>query len=386
VDHVRAAPVTRRWRALGALVLVACWLTGGGGKANAHIIDTSACHVDIARDSVIFTFTFDLRTLARITPVDANGDGQITPEEVHAAGPAIEAFLRSHVIVELNDRRAEFGEFSPPKWPADAGAGIPSSDWGQRLANFTFRNALLNPPDAVALTFDLFEPLGKRHTVLGTFAWNGREDEVIFTELEPDYLYDTGYRVPAWDQFLSYLRLGIMHIFTGYDHIAFLLALLFVRKFTDLLKIITGFSVGHTMTLVLAATGVFSMPSRLVESGIAVSIIYVAAQNLRAGAGTSVDHRWKIAFGFGLIHGFGFASVLRELGLPSEGLIRSLLAFNLGVEVGQVAIAAVCWPILRWVMNRSCARVVRLAVSAVLLAFGAAWLTERAFALHFMPI
>lgn len=369
-----------------ALALALAWLVAGASLVRAHTIDTSSCRVDISRDAVDFTFNFDLRTLTRITRVDANGDGRITPDEILAAGPAIEEFLRSHVILELNDREASFGDFLAPHATADAAAGIPESDWGQRLATFTFHNPQLNAPDAVALTFDVFDTLGERHTILGTFAWAGREDEVIFTQLEPDYLYDTGYRIPAWDQFLEYLRMGIMHIFTGYDHIAFLLALLFVRKFTDLLKIITGFSVGHTLTLGLAATGVLSLPSRLVESGIAISIIYVAAQNLRRGAGAGADHRWKIAFGFGLIHGFGFASVLRELGLPGTGLIRSLLAFNLGVEVGQLAIAAVCWPVLWWVMNRTYAPTVRFAVSAVLLAFGAAWLTERAFALHFMPI
>lgn len=374
----------RKW--CSAVVLALGGWVAAGGLARAHTIDTSACRVDIERNAVTFTFNFDLQTLTRITKVDANGDGQITPDELQAAAPVVEAFLRDHVVLELNDREAVFGDFTPPRWAADAGNSLPASEWGQRMATFTFHNPLLNAPDAVALTFDLFDTLGARHTVLGTFAWNGREDEVIFTQVEPDYLYDTDYRVPAWDQFLEYLHMGIMHIFTGYDHIAFLLALLFVRKFTDLLKIITGFSVGHTLTLGLAATGVLSLPSRLVESGIAFSIIYVAAQNLRRGTGAGVDHRWKIAFGFGLIHGFGFASVLREMGLPANGLIRSLLAFNLGVETGQVAIAAVCWPILWYLMTRRYAPTVRFAVSSALLLFGAAWLTERAFALHFMPI
>ena len=84
---------------------------------------------------------------------------------------------------------------------------------------------------------------------MGAFVWNGHEDEVIFTRFEPDYLYDTGCVTPPGDQLKQYFKLGVKHIFLGYDHIAFLMALLFVRRFADLLKIITAFTVAHTLTL-----------------------------------------------------------------------------------------------------------------------------------------
>jgi len=361
------------------------WVAALAAVARAHTPDTSYCRVAIDHDEVAFTFTFDLATLARITAIDANRDDRITAAELQAAVPAIEAFLRRGILLELNDREAEFGPLTPPAWPADAGEAIPAAEYSQRLATFTFRNPVLHAPDAVALTFDFFDTLGDRHTVLGTFAWAGRENEVIFTRFEPDYLFDTGYRVPAFEEFRQYLRLGIEHIFLGYDHIAFLLALLFVRRFGALVKVITAFSVAHTLTLALAALGAVALPSRLVESAIAVSIIYVAAENLWRKAGDG-GHRWKIAFGFGLVHGFGFAAVLRQLGLPADGLVRSLLGFNLGVELGQLAIAAVCWPVLAWVARRPWAPRVRVGVSCLLLAFGVAWFAERAFALHFMPI
>jgi hypothetical protein len=355
--------------------------------ARAHTPETSYCKVDIKPELVEFAFSFDLATLRQITPIDTNHDGRIVPEELAAAAPALEAFLRRTVYLELNEREASFGAFSPPEWPPDAKKAIVQADWGQRLITLVFRNPVLHAPDSVAITFDFFETLGERHTVLGKFLWNGGENSVIFTRFEPDYLFDTGYKVPAWDQFLEYLQLGISHIFLGYDHIAFLLALFFVRRFVALLKIITAFTVAHTITLALAALGVVSLPSRLVESAIAISIIYVAAENLwRHNDAERGEHRWRITFAFGLVHGFGFAAVLRELGLPSQGLVRSLLGFNLGVELGQLAIAAVCWPILVWVGRRTWAARVRVGVSCVLLAFGLAWLVERAFALKFLPI
>jgi len=140
----------------------------------------------------------------------------------------------------------------PPVWPEAAGAVIAETDHGQRLFSFMFRNPVLSAPGDVTLTFDIFEQLGAAHTVLGVFAWHDREDEVIFTPFEPDYLYDTGYRVPVSEQIAQYFKLGLKHIFLGYDHIAFLLALLFVKRFLDLVKVITAFTVAHTLTLALA--------------------------------------------------------------------------------------------------------------------------------------
>lgn len=367
----------RRWGSIAFLALAAL------ASGRAHTVDTSYCKVAIGHTEVSFTFTFDLATYAKMTPLDVNHDGRVTPAELQRAGPEIETFLHSSVFVELNEREATFGPMSLPTWPIDAGDAVTEVDMAQRLATVTFRNPVLHAPDAVALTFDFFGTLGERHTVLGAFGWDGRENPVIFTRFEPDYLFDTGYRVPAWEQFKQYLWLGVSHIFLGYDHIAFLFALLFVRRFVDLLKIITAFSVAHTLTLALAALGVVSLPSRWVESAIAVSIVYVAAENIWRK--TENSHRWRITFAFGLVHGFGFASVLRELGLPSEGLVRSLLAFNLGVEVGQLAIAAMCWPLLLWVGRQAWSHQARTVISYVLLAFGSAWLIDRAFALRMMP-
>jgi hypothetical protein len=351
--------------------------------AHAHTPETSYCKIAIGTEEVAFTFTFDFATLTRMARIDADANARITPAEFATATPAIEAFLRRSVFPELNEREAVFGALTPPVWTGDAHDGIAAGEWAQRLATFTFRNPVLHAPNSVALTFDFFGSLGERHTVLGTFTWNGQENPVIFTRFEPDYFFDTGYRVPALHQFGQYLWLGVTHIWIGYDHVAFLLALLFVQRFRELVKIITAFSVAHTLTLALAALGVVSLPTRWVECAIAASIVYVAAENLWRDPDKL--HRWRLTFAFGLVHGFGFATVLRELGLPAEGLVRSLLAFNLGVELGQLAIAALGWPVLLWVNRQTWSRRARVMMSCVLLAFGAVWLIERMFALSFMP-
>jgi hydrogenase/urease accessory protein HupE len=351
--------------------------------AFAHAPDTSYCRVAITAREVECKFSFDIATLQRITTLDLDGDGKLSRSELETAYPTIIRFLREHVYLDLNQREAEFAEADPFTWPVDAPNGIPRSEFGQRLVNVTFRNPMLSAPEDVTLTFDFFERLGEAHTVLGAFVWNGHEDEVIFTRFEPDYLYDTGCVAPLGEQLKEYFKLGVKHIFLGYDHIAFLMALLFVRRFADLLKIITAFTVAHTITLALAVLQIVKLPPQWVEIGIAVTIMYVAAENL---CRNEFSHRWMLTFGFGLVHGFGFASVLRELGLPSGGLARSLLSFNLGVEAGQIVIVGLLWPAL-WCVNRQAwSPRVRLSASVIIFLFGAAWFCERTFALKLLPI
>lgn len=162
----------------------------------------------------------------------------------------------------------------------------------------------------------------------------------------------------VWASAKRFLRLGVEHIFTGYDHIAFLLALLLLGgRFLDLVKIVTSFTIAHSVTLALAALGVLHPPARAVEALIAASIVAVATENLwvlRGGQGagarvaSALRHRWRLTFAFGLVHGFGFASALSELHLPRSALVAGLVSFNLGVEVGQVAIVALAFPVLRW--------------------------------------
>jgi hypothetical protein len=146
--------------------------------------------------------------------------------------------------------------------------------------------------------------------------------------------------------------------------------------------VITAFTVAHTLTLALAVLQIVRLPPQLVEIGIAATIMYVAAENLWT---KNTGHRWMLTFGFGLVHGFGFANVLRELGLPSSGLARSLVCFNLGVEAGQIVIVGALWPVLWWTSRQIWSARVRLGVSIAIFLFGAAWFVERAFGMKILP-
>ncbi len=151
---------------------------------------------------------------------------------------------------------------------------------------------------------------------------------------------------PGFAQGARFFALGIEHILTGFDHLAFLAALLVAGiTLRRVLLTITAFTVAHSVTLAAAALGLVHLPGALVESAIAASIVWVAAANLLQ-RGERAPHRWPLAFGFGLVHGFGFASVLSDLHVGGAGMLTPLLTFNLGVEVGQLAFALVVVPLL----------------------------------------
>ena len=198
----------------------------------------------------------------------------------------------------------------------------------------------------------------------------------------------------AWQTLRQYLVDGVWHIWIGYDHILFLLALLlpavlvrrerqwqgaprFSGALVEVVKVVTAFTLAHSITLSLAALQVITLPSRLVESAIAASVVIAALNNLR---GTVHGRRWMMAFAFGLLHGFGFASVLADLGLPQGALVLALVGFNVGVELGQLAIVALFLP-LAFALRRT--RFYQVGVlkigSLIVAALATWWLVQRLF-------
>ena len=198
----------------------------------------------------------------------------------------------------------------------------------------------------------------------------------------------SGVRAGLGETLRHYVAAGIEHIAIGYDHIAFLLAVIVLgRRFWPLFAAVTAFTVAHSITLTLAVLGWVELPSRIVEPLIAATIVYVAAENFFI---RDIRHRWWLTFAFGLVHGFGFASVLREYGIPDQALIPALAAFNAGVEVGQILIVAVA--VFAWRAGFALGgkaglradalqqRRVSLAISAGVLLLGLYWLGERLLA------
>lgn len=236
------------------------------------------------------------------------------------------------------------------------------------------------PVRDLRLRHELWDPKLPSYRQLLTVHYQGETYETVLTPRRPAFRQTAG---GLLNQLSSFVELGIEHIFTGYDHLAFLLGLLLLGgRWKGLVGIATAFTVAHSLTLIGAALGAFTLPGRLVELLIALSIAYVAAENLflaRTESPAPARWRWGLAFAFGLIHGFGFAGTLTELGLPTRHLVESLLAFNLGVELGQLAIIAAVFPLLLWSMRRPLHRRVVQAVSLVLLGLGLYWAATRLF-------
>jgi hypothetical protein len=176
----------------------------------------------------------------------------------------------------------------------------------------------------------------------------------------------------------SFFKLGVEHILAGYDHLLFLGALLLRGgRLLSLFKIITAFTIAHSITLALAVLGIVTLPERLVESVIAASIVYVALENILLRDAPS--QRWLVSFLFGLVHGLGFASALGPLQLPAGRLAVALFSFNLGVEAGQAIVIAVLLPVLIWMRGASWERRTVQAASGAVAVMGFIWLMERVF-------
>ena len=188
---------------------------------------------------------------------------------------------------------------------------------------------------------------------------------------------------------LDFLTLGIKHILVGLDHVVFLVALFLVGMgLSTLLAVVTAFTVGHSITLGLSTLGLYSPEVWIAESVIAVSIVYLGIENLyallkrdpqrsEAERKRLTRRRWAVAGLFGLIHGFGFSYVIRDLGLPEDAQMHSLMGFNLGVEIGQLLIVATLVPVLAWLWRTLGQRAVSIPLSLIILALGGYWLLER---------
>ncbi len=249
------------------------------------------------------------------------------------------------------------------------------------------------PFETLGLDDSLFFDLDPRHSGLCRVSFGTRTLTEEFSKGFEHFEWKIDAAAPPAELGLhEYVWKGMEHIYTGYDHIAFILGLLLVaalrrepqgwsaRPFAlalpYVLKVVTAFTVAHSLTLILAALDVISLPSRFVESAIAASIVYIAVENM---APREPRYRWPVAFLFGLVHGLGFAAMLRPI-LPPNGVVVPLVAFNVGVELGQLTIVAAVLPFLLLAARAGAERYRRVVVlggSTLVALVGALWLVER---------
>ena len=357
--------------------------------AQAHKPSDSYLTVTVQGGVVAGRWDIALRDLDFAIGLDANGDGNITWGEVRAQHTAIAAYAAARLALAADGAAC----------PIEIGAQAVDEHTDGAYTVMPLRFACPKAPSELTIQYTLFADIDPQHRGLLNLTVNGATRTAIFGPQEARQSFKLS-ETSRWKQLLDYGREGVWHIWIGFDHILFLLSLLlpavgvwvacrwrpvetFGQAFWDVLRIVTAFTVAHSITLSLATLGLVSLPSRLVESAIAASVVLAALNNV-----WPVFHgrRWIVAFAFGLIHGFGFASVLIDLGLPQGALALALLGFNLGVECGQLAIVAAFLP-LAFMLRRSWfyRRAVLLGGSLLIVAVAATWLIERVFNLKLLP-
>lgn len=235
-------------------------------------------------------------------------------------------------------------------------------------------------PGALTIDTNLFPYDPIHQTFVNIYEEGELRQQVIFNAGADEHTYYLGTTQGALEVMKTFVPSGIHHILIGPDHILFLVGLLLLGgTWMALVRIVTAFTIGHSVTLSLAALNLVTPPASVIEPAIALSIVFVGADNLVRGDGR--DLRAWVALVFGLVHGFGFANVLREFGLPSEALGWSLFSFNVGVEIGQLAVVLLVAGALAWVKRYSATLRSRVAVagSVVVIAAGTYWFVERVF-------
>lgn len=233
------------------------------------------------------------------------------------------------------------------------------------------------PQDVTTLNVrsTLYEIMPAGHQHMMNVRLNGQVHEAILDSRTQQATF-TGVKATKLQTVWRFVRLGVEHIFTGYDHLAFLLGLLVATAtLGSLVKIITSFTIAHSITLALATFNIVMLPSRLTESLIAVSIAYIAAENL---LDFRAMKRYYITFFFGLIHGFGFSNVLREMDLPRSSLALSLFSFNVGVELGQITFVLLIFPLMQDLVRSGWNRL-KPVVSIGIGCLAVYWFVQRAF-------
>jgi hypothetical protein len=341
-------------------------------SAHAHATSTTYIVASEASDHIALTWDLPVAELHWALDLDDDGDGRIRWAEIEAHRAAIESLALSQLAVAKQDTAC----------PATLDDVLLTSHASEPYLSLAIR-AHCSAVGPLAIAAGLFlDASASRRTLIDITTAAGHFTATLSSH-EPRWLQPEA--PSALATFVTFIGQGAWHVWIGYDHLAFLVLLLLPsvcrgsragKVGQDLLKIVTAFTLAHSITLALAATDTVQLPVQAVELAIAGSIVVAAALNLFPTAG-----RWRLplAFGFGLVHGFGFANALAGLGSQGTRLVPVLAGFNTGVELAQLSVVAVLLPALLWLRNSPfyAARLVPAASMAMMLA-GAAWLAARA--------
>ncbi|WP_284037188.1 HupE/UreJ family protein [Neobacillus sp. 114] len=372
-------------------------------SAQAHAYSASFTTINLLKSKIIMTFALDEVSVIELTHGDVNQNGMLDSDEFEAIKNKIETIIKENVGVKIDGEHKDWSKLLEMNLNR-------KGDATQLVLKVEYPP--LTPSQSISLTDSLYQDdiitnyvnllkvnYGKQNS---TSALSGKDRtwSMILSESEYAGLKsdDTGVQTGENKQarttsdttkqqeaktpqtsspsgWITFLKLGMTHILEGYDHLLFLLALLIARQsFKQFVKVITAFTIAHSLTLTLTVLGIISVPASIVEPAIALSICYVAIENIFR---KSVSQRWALTFIFGLIHGMGFADLLTEMKIPKGELAIDLASFNIGIEIIQLIIVVILLPLLTLLHRSNISRKAVISVSTIAFVLGSFWLIER---------
>jgi hydrogenase/urease accessory protein HupE len=332
----------------------------GASPALAHQVGLSRGLYTATDDGLDLELVLARGEVAQAVPdVDTDKSGTVDARELNAAAAAFATDVIEQIGVSAE---------GTPCTGAFAGASLTEEDGLAVRGHWACEK-----PGKTTVDFKLVDRLSAGHRHLAhVVTIDGEQDLVAFKGSE-SFTFGSDAPPPSRTVFFS---IGVEHILLGFDHLVFLFGLVLVGgRLRSMLAVITAFTAAHSITLALAVLGVFAPPPAVIEPLIALSIAYVGVENFFV---KSAQGRWRITAPFGLVHGFGFAGALAEVGVPKDDVPLTLLLFNLGVEAGQLLVMAAVLPILwllrkKGMLNEKSTR----ALSVVVIVLGVFWLIER---------
>lgn len=330
--------------------------------ARAHAVGISSGFYAPSEHGLHASLVFAHADLIATRPsLDADMDGVVDASELDSSGAGVRAFADDALSVTANSSRCRL---------LRAEARI--RDAGSVSLDAHFECAKGQSPTAVELRF--LKQLGREHRHRGSQL--GSSEALYFGEKAAISLAPSPAKASSERGYFEYVRMGFWHILRGLDHVAFVVTLLLsLRRIKTLLAVISAFTLAHSFSLALVTCSVWTPSPRWVEPAIALSIVYLALESARRRA---PKHPALISFAFGLVHGMGFASALRELALPAREIPAALLLFNGGVELGQLLLLCALVPLLHFARrNDWCVRRALPACSIALAACGVFWFATR---------
>ncbi len=363
---------------LSLLVLLS---STGAAPALAHSQSYGFVSVRLQNDAVTGTVELAVRDIDTAYDLDVNRDAAITwgefrVREAEIAGAVLSGikFGRGNALCVLTARPA-----------------LTDQRGGETYLVLPFDGTCGESDDAISIEYNLLFDVDAQHRgLINLVSESGTQNFVMTPATRRIEVLNSG---SALSFFLTWVKHGIDHILIGYDHILFVLTLLLGtaalnRKQTigvlliQIARVVTAFTLSHSVTLALAAIGIINVPIALAESLIAVTIALSAVNNIRP---VFTRRIWLMALLFGLVHGVGFANVLRDLGLPQDALLASLLAFNIGVELGQAIVVIAAFPVILMITRWRRGGGVLVGANMVIIVIAAMWFSDRAFGTSLMP-